>query len=154
MRSRQNQPFWFKTYFSFFFLLFYSCLFHLNRVMSYSCVYERECIHTCVYEIFLCRCVVCTLCVCVCVSHVFSFWRSVETCLRRTNTHKQTHSQTQTYTQASKHVSTAKQAHIHKQNERTFTFNASMTVYWIVQIGTLFATPPSHYVYCMQNNFI
>lgn len=32
MRSRQNQPFWFKTYFSFFFC---PCLFLLNRVMSY-----------------------------------------------------------------------------------------------------------------------
>lgn len=48
MRSRQNQPFWFKTYFSFFF----PCLFLLNRAMSYRVQ---------VYGWLVCSCVACSL---------------------------------------------------------------------------------------------
>lgn len=90
----------------FFFLLFYSCLFHLNRVMSWSCVYERECAQI-VRNLARCTCVLCAVlvlvcaCMCMCVvSHGFSSWCTAKTCLRHTNTHAHTHTGSHTKAQS------------------------------------------------------
>lgn len=59
------------------------------------------------------------------VSHVFSFWCTVKTCHRRTNT--RTHSQPGRNTHNYEHVYRARNTHTYRR-KRMYTFSASMTV--------------------------